>query len=90
MNPMPIIRRRGVPYRYVKTIRYFVACGESWGGILTKRDGRTVTCGHRHRTEKTAERCAARMRKTRPGNCQTYRVSEIHSVGYQAVVPERS
>jgi hypothetical protein len=59
------------------TKRYFQVTGCSWAGKTTRRDGKAVTCGHKHRSRKTAEPCERRMRETRPGNCQDYRAQEI-------------
>jgi hypothetical protein len=60
---------------------WFEAFGVSWKlGRVTLRDGKAVRCGHRHRSINTANRCAIRMKKDRPGNCQTYRASEMIEV----------
>lgn len=47
-------------------------------GNTTKRDGKRVMCGHYHRSKIAARKCAKKMRISRPGNCQDYRVVEIH------------
>lgn len=60
--------------------RYWSVLGCSWRGHYTKRDGKLVRCGHKHRTEAAAKRCRDKMRKTKPGNCQDYRAVEIHLV----------
>lgn len=61
----------------VKVVRYLEVHGESRRGVTTKRNGKVVSCGHRHRTQAAAKKCEARMRLDRPGNCQTYRVASI-------------
>ena len=61
---------------YVKTV--YIAMGCSWQGNLTRRDGKLVTCGHRHKTSANAERCHNRMRKEKPSKCQSYRVFKIN------------
>ena len=60
-----------------KVVTFFVAMGKSWKGRTTKRDGKAVMCPHKHKTSAAAEMCARKMRQSRPGNCQTYRVAQI-------------
>ena len=59
---------------------YWEAVGCSWRGNQTKRDGKRVSCGHKHRSEQAAEKCVQKMKKTRPGNCQTYRANHYYLV----------
>jgi len=58
-------------------MRYFLARGCSWAGNITRRDGKSVSCSHKHKTRAAASRCAKSMRLKRPGNCQDYRAFEI-------------
>jgi len=51
--------------------------GCSWQGNLTKRDGKLVTCGHKHLSHETAKKCLRRMRRSRPGNCQNYITQKV-------------
>jgi hypothetical protein len=55
----------------------FVVNGCSWRGNLTKRNGKTVLCGHEHDSEEDARKCLLTMKTTRPGKCQDYRVAKI-------------
>ena len=59
---------------------HWEASGCSWAGRTTKRDGKAVRCGHKHRTAAAAEKCVKKMRKERPGNCQNYRTMQIFLV----------
>lgn len=81
----PIIRRRGRVFLHVGTTVFWQAVGCSWKGRTTKRDGKVVHCGHKHKTEKAADVCAHNMRRTKPGKCQWYKAVEIHMVKYKAV-----
>jgi len=56
---------------------FWVAQGCSWKGRTTKRNGKTVSCGHKHRSREAALKCAKKMRKEKPGNCQDYRPQHI-------------
>ncbi len=60
-----------------KIASFHEAYGCSWKGRRTPRNGKTVICGHKHKTYAAAEACARKMRETRPGKCQTYRVRQI-------------
>lgn len=63
-----------------KVLHRFVVQGCSWKGRMTRRDGKVVDCGHKHKTHAAAEPCRRRMKKTKPGDCQDYRIAklEIH------------
>jgi len=63
--------------KLVSVIDYFEAIGTSWTGNVTKRDGKLIGCGHKHRTKSAAERCVRRMEREQPGNCQQYKVGEL-------------
>jgi hypothetical protein len=62
---------------------YWAAVGCSWRGNRTKRDGKSVTCGHKHRSRTACEACLKLLRAERPGNCQDYRIENIS--GYKVV-----
>lgn len=81
----PIIRRRGRTFAYQGTEIFWIAQGVSWKGRMVKRDGKIVTCGHKHKTEKAAQVCVKAMRLEKPGKCQQYRTAEIHRVKYKAL-----
>lgn len=61
----------------IKPKHYWEVVGCSWAGRTTKREGKRITCGHKHKSYETAKPCVAKMRKARPGNCQTYQAIEI-------------
>ena len=63
--------------RAFKIVTYYIAAGCSWKGRTTKRDGKIVECGHKHKTREAAIPCQRKMRETKPGKCQDYRVSQI-------------
>ena len=63
--------------KLLKTRKAYIVCGCSWHGNLTKRDKKTVNCGHKHKTWQAASKCISKMRKERPGNCQDYRAFEF-------------
>ena len=57
--------------------------GDFWQACGMSRDGKHITCGHKHRTEAAADKCdkcVFQMKKARPGNCQTYRAQHIYLV----------
>lgn len=56
---------------------FWLAQGQSWKGNAVKRDGKRVECGHEHRTEMAAIKCAIKMWRHKPGNCQRYGVVQI-------------
>jgi hypothetical protein len=56
---------------------FWEVVGCSWAGKTTKRNGKAVTCGHRHKTQSATKPCVAKMRKSKPGNCQDYRAVEV-------------
>lgn len=61
-----------------KPVIVFIARGCSRKGNGVKRDGKYVECGHEHRTRAAAQKCVKKMRATKPGSCQDYRVAELH------------
>jgi len=61
----------------MKLLRYWIVEGVSWAGKPVKRNGRRVTCGHKHLTADNARACLRDVRQDRPGNCQSYAVAEI-------------
>jgi hypothetical protein len=71
-----------------RIIEAWIAGGVSWKGDTVLRDasgrpatrkngGRSVTCGHHHKTRKSALPCGRRMRLERPGNCGNYHIQRI-------------
>lgn len=62
-----------------KTKVFFEVFGCSRRGNVTKREGKTVLCGHEHRTQQGAYRCCILLLKSRPGGCQHYKVREVHA-----------
>lgn len=76
------------PFKYRgKTLmpcrRFYAVFGQSWKGRTTKRNGKTVECGHKHKRREAAEKCAKRMRLSRPGKCQDYQVASLVMVIHQ-------
>lgn len=69
--------RRGKPPCAAKSFSYWQVCGLSWKGNYIKRDGKRVTCGHEHKSAEACNKCLAKMKKEKPGNCPTYRVQHI-------------
>ena len=63
--------------KLIRTINFWQAVGCSYKGNTCRREGKLVSCGHRHRTREVAERCATKMQQTRPGRCQTYRPIQL-------------
>lgn len=70
-------RHKGVPPSHAKSIDHWEVQGQSIWGKHMKRDGKFITCGHRHKSEKACEKCLKRLRKERPGKCQTYRIAHV-------------
>lgn len=60
-----------------RVLRFWLAAGCSHRGNLVKREGKVVTCGHRHKSEGAAGRCVRRMQRERPGGCQDCRAVEL-------------
>lgn len=45
---------------------------------ITKRNGQTTHCDHKHKTEQSCAHCLKKMKTQRPGNHQDYRPVQIH------------
>lgn len=73
--------RHGKPPTWAQEIDYWEVRGQSWAGRPTKRDGKRVNCGHKHKSEEACQKCLKRMKKEKPGNCQVYRVEHVQ--GYR-------
>lgn len=44
---------------------------------ITRRNGKAVSCGHKHRHESACAPCLANMLRNRSGNCQYYRAVKL-------------
>lgn len=66
------------------THSYYVVQGVSWRGNVTKRDGRSIACGHKHESPSQCRNCLVRLRTERPGNCQDYRIARINMRSFRA------
>ncbi len=61
----------------ILTQAWYEVYGLSWKGNITKRDGKSVRCGHKHTTWEEAVPCRQQMEKEKPGKCQQYRIEWI-------------
>jgi hypothetical protein len=66
--------REGWQVTEVAQIDYWVVAGTSRWGRLIRRDGKFVSCGHKHRTKAAALRCLPKTTRLQPGNCARYEV----------------
>jgi hypothetical protein len=60
-----------------KSFDYWEVQGVSWWGNVTKRNGKRITCGHKHNSFENCAKCVKKMKAERPGKCQTYRATNV-------------
>lgn len=64
-------------YVRISADAYFAACVCTDDGRPVKRNGKRITCGHKHRTRLAASRCVERMKRRKNILCRTVEVVTV-------------